>query len=104
MSTQASRSSQRIRSLLDLALITTAAWLLHPFLLPTCADLVLKARANQAAVTTVGSTLNGGSTAAAVERTLTAALSQLPGPTVLAAAGAFLGAYAAVRLFQAARR
>jgi hypothetical protein len=81
-----------------------AAWLGHAFLLPTCSDLVLKARANQAAVTAVGSTIEGGSMAAAAERTLTAALSQLPGPTVLAAGCVFLGAYATIRLFQAARR
>ena len=77
-----------------------SAWLLHPFLLPRMAGALAKARANQASISGVDSSLDPGSAAAALERTLTDTLSQLPGPTVLAIGVVFLCTYMGIRFFQ----
>ncbi len=79
-----------------------AAWLLHPFLLPTCADLVLKARANQRAANLPSDFAPGG-TAAVLESAVTQAFSQLPSPKLLSLGAVFLTTYLVLRALQAAR-
>ena len=94
-----------IRDSLVAGLISgVVAWLMHPFLLTTMADLLVRAKRNQAAVSGVGSGFEDGSAAHALENSLTTVFSQLPGPTVLAIACVFIGAYLTIRFFQIAMR
>jgi len=92
-----------LRASITAGLVAMAsAWLGHPFLLNVMAELLVKARANQAAVVQVSSSFDAGSAADTLERSLTGIFSQLPGPTVLSIACIFICTYLSVRFFQRA--